>query len=109
MRLLDLQVSYQALPEQARLQGMEHAAGAYRQVAAMALARQENLERPEKVIQAASTTSASMAAIDPREKRMHSQQQPSKSSREVETFIDNERGIKRKPPTPVGSKLDLFI
>lgn len=69
MRLIDLQVSYQALPEQARAQGMEMAATTYRHMQDLASNRTENLTRPERVQQAAQVSSSAMPALDPRENR----------------------------------------
>lgn len=69
MRLIDLQVSFQALPEQARQQGMEMASNTYRHVQDLARNRAENLARPERVAQAAQVSSSVMQPLDPRENR----------------------------------------
>lgn len=69
MRLIDLQVSFQALPEQARQQGMEMASTMYRQVQDLARNRAENLARPERVQQAVQVSSSGLQALDPRENR----------------------------------------
>ncbi len=109
MRVIDLQVSYQALPEQARIQGMEMAAGAYKQMAALAQARQENLSRPEKVMQAAQTSSSAMSAVDLRERRIAQPLTRPRDAKEPESFLYTERGVKRMPVQSVGKNLDLFI
>lgn len=69
MRLIDLQVSYQALPEQARAQGMEMAASTYRHVQDLARNRAENLSRPERVAQTAQTNASPAMLADVRENR----------------------------------------
>ena len=86
MRLIDLQVSFQALPDQAKAQGMEMAASTYRHMQDLAVNRAENLSRPERVQQAAQVASSAMPALDPRENRCG---------------ISAVREERREPPEPV--------
>jgi len=109
MRLIDVQVSFQSLPEHARTHGMEVAGAKYRQMQAIAEARNENLARPERVSQAQQLGASAFPVIDSREEIRKPRSDRFEKSSAEEPMIYSAKGTKQLPVQQVGTKLDLFI
>ncbi|MBL8020638.1 MAG: hypothetical protein JNM27_13290 [Leptospirales bacterium] len=110
MRLMDVQVSLQSVPEQARVHGMEIAATSYKQIQALGQSLKESQTRPEQVIQAQPDTTGAFTLIDSRvDPRRKSDRQHVTHNTFEEPKLYSARGTKQLPVQPAGQKLDLFI
>ncbi|MCE9600188.1 MAG: hypothetical protein K8S54_19680 [Spirochaetia bacterium] len=107
---MDVQVSLQSVPEQARVHGMELAAISYKQVQELAQSRHVSQTRPEQVIQVQSTTPGAFPMIDSKsEPRRKPERGHISHNSFEEPKLYSARGTKRLPVQAIGQKLDLFI
>lgn len=107
---MDVQVSLQSVPEQARVHGMEIAATNYRQIQALGQSLKESQSRPEQVIQAQAATPGNFPLVDSKNEPRRKQERAHVTANTFEEpKLYSARGTKQLPVQPAGQKLDLFI